>query len=550
MLRNKQLSFGDFSKIFLILIVFCFLSYFYLVNERFIYDQVQMIIKGIYAAFTGKYLPFGNEASSLGNLPGSVSSFVIGFPLILYNDPYSPIYFQIFLRLISVLLFIRALAILFTGKIVVLGTFLYALSPWLMQQAQLYNPAYMPLGYSLLFYCLVKLRNCHKYQISGFARIIYSALAVIGIGFCLQLHFSWPALVILCALVWLFKVVRVSYVGLFLGAGLVALSLVPYIQEVMVNDYVMHSPDDYSKDRYVGYGFTHVYPVFKGLYYWLRFGSLLFTNKSVIPELADDADTFVVYLSYAWYGIFIVVGGLSLLFAILANYYTFSSRPSPVNDSTRYFTRALALHSCIAVLIVAGLSTITLNFWQIALMLPFALLPILYFLNERQKLIKKVALVFTVFTICVHGVSLYSSERFTVKTDYQENFYEVCIKAFSLEKCSVYAEGLSKEQLAAVQSRSQFSEAVYLNIIEGRNKADSEAVALIGQEVRQSNERYITLHNLNRNAVDVKPDQVKIDNNASFSKEDSLPSDQALVDSEFVRSPESPEQDKVTGENK
>ena len=158
-MSKERLLPGDYLIILLLIALFVVLSLVYQVNQKFSFDQVQMLLKGFHAVQTGEYLPFGNEASTMGNLPGMISSWVIGFPLKLVNTAFAPVVFLLVLRIIGIILYINALTLLFSRKIVLIGTFLLALSPWMLYQSMLYNPAYLLFGSALALNCLVRLRR-------------------------------------------------------------------------------------------------------------------------------------------------------------------------------------------------------------------------------------------------------------------------------------------------------------------------------------------------------------------------------------------------------
>lgn len=53
-------------------------------------DQTQMLDKGYLGAYEGVWLSYGNAASAVGNVPGSLSAWLIGGPLLLWDSPYAP----------------------------------------------------------------------------------------------------------------------------------------------------------------------------------------------------------------------------------------------------------------------------------------------------------------------------------------------------------------------------------------------------------------------------------------------------------------------------
>lgn len=474
-MSKERLRFEDYLLLALLIVLFLGLSVLYNVNQNFSFDQVQMLLKGIHAALTGEFLPFGNEASTMGNLPGMLSSWVIGFPLQLYAHAWSPVIFQFLLRVVAILLFINALCQLFERKIVLIGTFLLALSPWVLYQTMLYNPAYLLLGSTLTLNTLVRLRNdksnrrVHGGRALEFnlGRFINSLLLVLAIGFCLQLHFSWPVLAAMVGIMWLRRDIKISYVGVLVGIALVGWSLVPYVQEIMVNPSLLTNPEPYAQERYLGYGIVHVYPVLKGLLYWFRFGSLLVTEKAIVPELTDDLSLWLVVLGYAWIGIAYLVGGLSVLYAAYSNYFVIS-RFHVSNSSDRLrFVRGMTISAILAVLLAAGASPVVLNFWQIAVIIPFALLPVLAFMSVRPHGLKFYVWVAAIFFVFANFLGATYSEKFNYKQNFSANFYRTCLVGFSPQQCSPYGTGLTAEQHEVIAAQTPQDLEVIKRVIGG-----------------------------------------------------------------------------------
>ncbi len=481
----------DVGVILLIILLFVGFSLMYQVNQKFSYDQVQMLLKGFHASLTGEYLPFGNEASTMGNLPGIASSWVIGFPLQLYISAFSPVIFQLIWRVLGIFIFANALCHLFDRKIVVLGTFLFALSPWILYQTMLYNPAYLSLGAAIVLNCLVRLRNDRDLVARGgfVGRFFCSMFLVLAIGFCLQLHFSWPVLVAMVGLMWLRRDIKVSYVGVFVGIAIVALSLVPYVQEIMVNPSLLNNSEPYAQDRYLGYGLVHVYPILKAILYWFRFGSLLVTEKAIVPEVTDDFSTFLTVVAYAWIGLSFLVGGITVAFAAFCNYFVCAKFRVGNSSYKLRFIRGMTISAFIAVIIAAAASPVTLNFWQIAIIMPFALIPVLAYFAVRGSAIKLYVLVSFIFFMIANPLAASYSEKFDYHQDFRSNMYRTCLVGFTPGQCSAYTAGLSAEQIEAINSATQQDAGVIDRVINGhiplppspediaKQRAEAEAAA-------------------------------------------------------------------------
>lgn len=433
------------GAIALIILLALILSFYYQSQQWLSGDQWQMLNKGFLAALTGEYLPYGNEASTMGNVPGSLSSIVIGLPLALWFNPYAPVILLELTRIAGIFLFIDALSKLFSPRTVVVGTLCYALNPWFLYDSLLYNPAYLSFGAAFVLNMLVRLRRQGQERQSYGATFVYSMLLTLGVGWCLQLHFSWPVLVALTGLMWLMRAIRFSFVGAAAGLVLIGLSLIPYIQETLVNDYITSNPTTYAKERYLGYGLVHVYPLFKALLYWLRFGSLLVTNKAMVPELAVSAPFYQEALYYGWLVFTQVIGALTVVVAAIINYKILRRQVAARQPNMR-FVRALTISSVGALLIAAGAATLTLNYWQIIILFCFALMPIIAYLEYRP-LSNGLCYALAIFMLLSNVVSATSSEKFSYRADYGAAFYQYCLRDYSAAQC-----GLTQSQAQALQA--------------------------------------------------------------------------------------------------
>ena len=443
--RSQPSGAAYYLPLIIIALISCLLSFYYQGNQWVSGDQMQMLRKGFKAAIEGVYLPYGNEASTVGNVPGSLSSVLIGLPLSLWFNPYAPVILQELIRLAGFALFINACRLLFRPRTVILAGLLYALNPWFLYDSLVYNPSYLSFGAALVLNMLVRLRR-EGGAASFWGTFVCSLLLTLGVGWCLQLHFSWPVLPALTGILWLRRSIRFNFGGAGAALILIGLTLIPYFQEAMVNDYITSNPEEYAKERYFGYGLVHVYPLFKAVLYWLRFGSLLVTNKALPSELAAGAPFYQEALYYLWLVFSQGIGGLTVLFAALCNFrLVFKCRRT--KDVRTCFMRSLTISCLLALLLAAGAATLTLNYWQIIILFCFALMPVLHILDAAA--LKNSWLAgLGALLILMNAVSASTSEKFSYKADYAAAFYQFCLTVYNdAGKCR-----LTDAQAAAIRA--------------------------------------------------------------------------------------------------
>ena len=434
-MHNNSLSSQQRLIILLCIIISVAFCTFFQLNQLPHYDQGQMFERGIVAVFDNVYIPHGNEASTTSNVPGSLSSFIIGFPLKIYFSLWSPMILLTIIKVISGLLFINAVSKLYSPRTVTYAAAIFFLNPWFLFESISYNPSYLCLGATLVLNALVHLRcdlGRGQSSLSYKKRFFFSALAVLGIGWSLQFHFSWPVLLALCGLLWLRRSIKVSYLGLIFGVIIVLVSLIPYFQEVLEVGFVNTSPAAYKNERYIGYGLVHVYPLLKAVLYWIRLGSLSLTHNALLQDPQG--------LLAVGYNIVVnVLGGITALAVAYFNYkvlYKFRGESREQN-----FGRELSLCGLGATLIAAGAATLVLNYWQIIIMFVFCLIPVLEII-ERTPYIRKAFIVLAVALALVIDVQAsLSSEKYRYDApSLEKQLIDYCATKYGVEQCTLKAQ--------------------------------------------------------------------------------------------------------------
>ncbi|MGR5094926.1 3-deoxy-D-manno-octulosonic acid transferase [Vibrio maritimus] len=352
---------------------FCFL---YAQNQILTGDQTQMLYKGYLGAYQDTWLNFGNAASAVGNVPGSLSTWLIGGPLLIWDSPWSPMVLLIAMRIVSLWLLDNVIKNTFQGEYNKLARLLflalYWLNPWFLYDSLLYNPSYLCLFAAMHLWSATKMRERKS--------IGYTFIHVLSIGLAMQLHYSWPILAVISVYLFYRKMGYISWIGVIAAVTTLVVSLIPYLQEYAVNESISR-----DSDRYFGYGLVHVYPVLKALLYWLRYGSMLFSNKVIAFgefEWLTNIEWLKVTALSLWKAMIFLIGGISVVVSARLNWLCWQ-RIKPMirrsNDviASVSWIELYAFSAVIGVLISAALSPITFSYWHLIMVYPFAIIPIL-----------------------------------------------------------------------------------------------------------------------------------------------------------------------------
>lgn len=420
--KNKLFYFG-------VMFIGLLTSILYSNLQKLTGDQTQMLYKGYLGAYEGVWLSYGNAASAVGNVPGSLSAWLIGGPLLLWDSPYAPMVLLLAMRLVGFLLFDAVIRQVFDDRVRLLFLVLCWLNPWFQYESLLYNPSYL-----FLFSAMHCWSAWHMRERASFWHMIVHLLAI---GMAMQLHYSWPLLAVMSTYLFWRRILKVSWSGVVVATLLIGASLIPYAMEVMSNSHITQNVDPEARQRYIGWGLVHVYPVLKSVLYWLRYGSWLFASKLV-------NDTQFIWLAgheylqmaavWLWRVVIYGVGSATVLLAAKANWQLWRElKPrllrtdrAPVDGESWLGLYALA--AVLAVLVSAALSPIIFNYWHLMLIFPYALFPILLLLvrwsRRYPQWVGKGLLAATLFCTAVNLIAACDSTKFSYQADYKTQVLE------------------------------------------------------------------------------------------------------------------------------
>jgi len=395
-------------------------------------DQTQMLLKGYQGAYLGQWSSFGSAASVVGNVPGNLLGMVVGVPLLVWDSPYSPMFFLVLIRLIGFLMFDSLIKHVFTtndgsAQITRLSFLLLCwLNPWFLYETLLYNPSY-------LFFCAA-LHCWSAWHLRLQRSFVMTLLHVLAIGLAMQLHYSWLLLAIISLILWWQRQIKINYWAVCVAIGLIALSLLPYWLTWSQKANLAPHDDLESQKRYIGYGAVHVFPVIKSYFYWLRYGSWWFPSKLVNDTqfIWVSSEVWLQWVSvWVWRMLMYVAGISSVLFVLWANILLGASlrgqwlrRDVNKTITPTHWLGLYALAAVVATLINAGLAPITFNYWHLILVFPFALFPVLLLLRLIFKVypraLKGAGLSVLVFFVFVNIIVANDSRKFSYHASYYQ----------------------------------------------------------------------------------------------------------------------------------
>ncbi|WP_413575955.1 hypothetical protein ACLVWU_16340 [Bdellovibrio sp. HCB290] len=387
-----------------------FFSIFFFTHLTLHNDHVQMLLKVFRVVDDGQWSHFGNATTGMGFLPGSFLTAVSAIPMQIYFSPYSALAVILLFHVISYFLFASVLKENFKSIILIDFLLLYWLSPWRVEQTELYNPAYLFLFSAVHFYTAYHMNNKNFWM---------TFFHVLTIGFCVQVHFSVLMLGILSLALWGFRYLKVNWWGFVAGSAVVALSLFPWFMAYLEHRELAVAVSQESKS-FIGKNFVLVYPVLKGISYWIRYGAIsygrhifseinfLWIQDLTVQKIVGGAFHSAKYLFTAVTVVFSAVVQWKIFKNVWKKEHPFRLRQDRtlVQGEDRIYLYAFYMFC--SMILATGLSPVEFNHWHLILAFPIVTVLIaIAFSKLREKMPAKrfnwifasVLVVFSLFNI-------------------------------------------------------------------------------------------------------------------------------------------------------
>jgi len=350
---------------------------FYAHNVVMTSDQEQLLTKGIKLAFLGEWEHYGNLITGGGNVPGSLTTALVGVPLMIFDSAMSPQILVGLLQLASLFLLVQALKGKFTPLQIIVFCGLFWLSPWRVSKAILWNPSYLFLATALHLYTFDQLIKKPKSFWMSFVHVL-------AVGFAFELHPSALLLVIMSGFLWLRKIFRINWLGAALAAALILISLMPWFMAMQGDQGLVPVVDQDRGAFHYGFSLLHPFSFIKGVMYWPRYSSLVFPHY-IFSDLDfsrfGDAGLQAV-LQHGFNSLRWLLGGSSIVLCLWAFGWQLRKIweqrfrcPTPLEN--------YILASLIAMVALVALSPAELSHWHLYLLLPVVNIAFCRFLFER-----------------------------------------------------------------------------------------------------------------------------------------------------------------------
>ena len=401
------------------------LNALYAVNYKMHHDIFQMLERANKFVTEGVIIFHGNATSgAMGKIPGGLLSVLVGFPMKIWDSPYAALILLALLHVLALYFLLDLLRNYFSTSLLLLFTVLFWLTPWRVSEIYLWNPSY------LFFATALHVWSAHKmYEAKSFWPSFWHLFSII---FAFQVHSSSIILVFISTLLFWRKAIKINWLGVSLAGLLGVGSLAPYAMALINNPEISPQMND---DRYFLFrGLLYVFPIFKSIWYWVRFSATIFPRH--IFQQIEFSWAFSEQIQWIpqilWAIVKYFMGISTTLFSIYVNYQflkkykeSFRIWKLDIKPGQDWLALYVALAFC-SVLIAAALSPIDLIHWHLIIVFPIALFPMLFYLKRRKlkgPTKNFLTILFVYFTV-YNVISALGSGKHSIDQDPQKDYIE------------------------------------------------------------------------------------------------------------------------------
>jgi hypothetical protein len=333
-------------------------------------DQLNLLARGWLLVTQGHLVPYGNPLSTGGKAPGAITTLLMALPLTVWRDHRAVSALILLSHVLAYWILDRTVRTALQPHERLLLAVFYWLSPWrLYFSAFIWNPNFLFLAGALHLASAAALRVRPRWGAS--------CLHVATLIFALQLHPSALILVVASAVLAIRRAVRFHWGGVALGIVIGNLTLLPWYGEVLAHPGLLAE----AHKGFLGRGLVVVFPLLRGLLYWLRYGSLSMAGRMDLFDFTEVLGSSANrWLKPPFFVISQVLSWLTVVAALIANVWLLRRRVAYAAPSTdapgRYWLRTYVGLTLAAMVVILCLSPTTFMYWQGLCLVHAAVLPL------------------------------------------------------------------------------------------------------------------------------------------------------------------------------
>jgi hypothetical protein len=397
-------------------------------------DVIQLLDKAHLYVTQDILIPYGNVSSSgaSGNIPGAFLTLATALPMTLWFSPWAALAFLAFLHFLGLLLFRSVLKNFMGPFALTAAVVLFWLNPWRLSEVFLWNPGYI--------YFVSTAHMWSAYHLSKKPSYVFSVLHGLSLFLGLQVHPSFIILFFMTMILLWMKALKPHILGTVKGILLGILSLAPYILEGMRNPSIFPQPGGGNGEGHLFFGLLYVYPMLKGFWYWILFGSNIFQTH-VFHQLDFSwmgAPPLETFFKYFWTAVKYGVGALGVGLSFRVNYQFFMKNKKGFNilkykmQDPKNWLSLYAISAFASALIATAISPTLPIYWHLLYIWPMAILPLLMKFeewshnSETKKKASKYLLVLIVYFSATNLLAALGSKKHDVRKPFHDLYFKAC----------------------------------------------------------------------------------------------------------------------------
>lgn len=404
-------------------------------------DVIQILAKAHIYVTKDILIPYGNESLSgaRGNIPGSFLTWASGFPMKLWFSPWAALGFLAFLHFLAFLMYRNVLKNFISSTGLIFLVILFWLNPWRLSEVFLWNPAYV------FFVSLFHMWSA--FYLSKNKSFIFSVLHGLSLFLGLQVHPSFIILFFMTMMLLWMRAMRPHWMGTIVGICLGLISLIPYILAGLKDPSVFPRPGSHEGTGFIFFGLVYVYPLLKGFWYWILFGSSVFQTHIFHQihfqwlenvNLEWGAKVIWTVIKYT-FGVF----GVGLSFYVNFKFYKenrakFNVFKYKMRNSKEWLV-LYAITAFWSMMLATALAPTLPIYWHLLYVWPMTLIPLLVRANdfyqkvEWQERTKKYFVALAVYFVMTNFFAALGSKKHDINQPFHDLYFQACKETCSME---------------------------------------------------------------------------------------------------------------------
>lgn len=413
-------------------------------------DVIQILDKAHILVTQNKLIPYGNVSSSgaSGNIPGAFLTLATGVPMTLWFSPWAALTFLGLLHFLALLMFNDVMREFLGVRSLFLVVVFFWLNPWRLSEVFLWNPGYI--------YFASALHMWSAYKLSKKPSFNFSVLHGMSLFLGLQIHPSFIILFFMTMILLWMKALKPHILGTLSGIVLGLLTLVPYFLEGLEDPSIFPQPGSGDGKGYLFFGLVNVYPLLKGFWYWILFGSNIFQthvfHKVHFDWLGGGGLTLTAKI--LWTGIKYLIGAAGVALSFYVNFQFYKANKEKLKvwkykmKESNEWIFIYPITAFVSALIATGIAPTLPIYWHLLYIWPMAIIPLLIYLNKlldesaRVEKTKKYLVVVTIYFCFSNLFAAIGSKKHDLNKPFHDLYFQACEVRCTMEQLNKKADSL------------------------------------------------------------------------------------------------------------